>query len=56
MLERSIISEEVIDVFEAMGLKRPDVSILDEEFLEEVEALQTKNLALEMLKNFWKAK
>ena len=50
MLERSIISEEVIDVFDAMGLKRPDVSILDEEFLEEVKALKTKNLALEMLK------
>jgi type I restriction enzyme, R subunit len=50
MLERSIISEEVIDVFEAMGLKRPDVSILDEEFLEEVKLLKTKNLALEMLK------
>jgi len=50
MLERSIISEEVIDVFEAMGLKRPDISILDEEFLEEVKALKTKNLALEMLK------
>ena len=50
MLERSIISEEVIDVFEAMGMKRPDVSILDEEFLEEVKTLKTKNLALEMLK------
>lgn len=50
MLERSIISEEVIDVFEAMGLKQPDISILDEEFLEEVKALKTKNLALEMLK------
>ncbi len=50
MLERSIISEEVIDVFEAMGLKQPDVSILDEEFLEEVKQLKTKNLALEMLK------
>ncbi|TYQ15043.1 UNVERIFIED_CONTAM: type I restriction enzyme R subunit [Acetivibrio alkalicellulosi] len=50
MLERSIISEDVIDVFEAMGLKRPDVSILDEEFLEEVKNLKTKNLALEMLK------
>lgn len=50
MLERSIISEEVIDVFEAMGMKRPDISILDEEFLEEVKALKTKNLALEILK------
>lgn len=50
MLERSIISEEVIDVFAAMGFKQPDISILDEEFLEEVKALKTKNLALEMLK------
>ena len=34
MLERSIISEDVIDVFDVMGLKRPDVSILSEEFFE----------------------
>ena len=32
MLERSIISEDVIDVFDVMGLKRPEVSILSEEF------------------------
>ncbi|APC42627.1 DEAD/DEAH box helicase [Clostridium estertheticum subsp. estertheticum] len=50
MLERTIISEEVIDVFEAMGMTRPDISILSEEFLEEVKSLKTKNLALEMLK------
>jgi type I restriction enzyme R subunit len=50
MLERSIISEEVIDVFDAMGLKRPDVSILSEEFLEEVRQINHKNLAVEMLR------
>ena len=50
MLERSIISEEVIDVFDAMGIKRPDVSILSDEFLEEVRGLKQKNLAVEMLK------
>lgn len=50
MLERSIISEDVIDVFDAMGLKRPDVSILSEEFLEEVREIKHKNLAVEMLK------
>jgi type I restriction enzyme, R subunit len=50
MLERSIISEDVIDVFDSLGLKRPDVSILSEEFLEEVRQLKHKNLALEMLK------
>jgi type I restriction enzyme R subunit len=50
MLERSIISEEVIDVFEAMGIKRPEVSILSEEFLNEVRQMKEKNLAVEMLK------
>ncbi len=50
MLERSIISEEVIDVFDTLGIKRPEVSILSEEFLEEVKAIKYKNLAVEMLK------
>lgn len=50
MLQRSIISEDVIDVFDVMGLKRPDVSILSEEFLQEVREIKHKNLAVEMLK------
>lgn len=50
MLERSIISEDVIDVFDALGIKRPEISILSEEFLEEVRQLKHKNLAVEMLK------
>ncbi|MCI6693865.1 MAG: type I restriction endonuclease subunit R [Clostridium sp.] len=50
LLERSIISEEVIDVFDALNLKQPDVSILSEEFLEEIKGIKYKNLAVEMLK------
>ena len=50
LLERSIMSEEVIDVFDTLGIKRPDVSILSEEFLEEVKAMKQKNLAAEMLR------
>ena len=50
MLERSIISEDVIDVFDAMGIKRPEISILSEEFLKEVQEMKQKNLAVEMLK------
>jgi type I restriction enzyme R subunit len=50
MLERSIISEDVIDVFDAMGIKRPEISILSEEFLKEVQGMKQKNLAVEMLK------
>lgn len=50
LLEKSIILEEVIDVFDTLGIKRPDVSILSEEFLEEVRGMKEKNLAAEMLK------
>ena len=50
LLERSIISEDVIDVFDALGIQKPEVSILSEEFLEEVKGMKYKNLALEMLK------
>lgn len=50
MLQRSIISEEVIDVFDVMGIEKPDISILSEEFLEEIKNIKYKNLAVEMLK------
>ena len=54
LLEKSIISEEVIDVFDTLGIKRPDVSILSDEFLEEVKGMKEKNLAAEMLGNYLK--
>jgi len=50
MLERSIISEDIIDVFDTLGVKRPEISILSEEFLKEVQEMKHKNLAMEMLK------
>nr|WP_241654753.1 DUF3387 domain-containing protein [Sporolactobacillus shoreae] len=50
MLERSIISEDVIDVFDTLGLKQPEISLLDEQFLQEVRTMKTRNLAREMLK------
>uniref|UniRef100_UPI0013DC5D6F type I restriction endonuclease subunit R n=1 Tax=Candidatus Laterigemmans baculatus TaxID=2770505 RepID=UPI0013DC5D6F len=43
-------SDEVIDVFAAAGMERPDVSILSDEFLEEVRSLPYKNVAAELLK------
>jgi type I restriction enzyme R subunit len=50
ILSEAIISDRVIDVFAAAGLKKPDVSILSEEFLAEVRDMPQKNLAFEMLK------
>ena len=50
LVSKAIASDRVIDVFAAAGLTRPDVSILSDEFLAEVEAMPQRNLALELLK------
>ena len=44
------ISEEVVDIFAAAGLDKPDLSILSDEFLEEIRNLPQKNLALELMR------
>lgn len=46
----AIISKEVIDVFDAAGIKKPDISILSDEFLAETQGMSRKNLALELLR------
>lgn len=46
--------EEVIDVFSAAGVDRPDVSILSDDFLEEVRSLPYKNVAAELLQKLLK--
>lgn len=46
----AIASEEVIDVFAAAGLNKPDISILSDQFLAEVRDMPQKNLAVEMLR------
>ena len=50
IISNSIISEDVIDVFDSLNIKKPDISILSEEFLEEVRKTPHKNLAVELLK------
>jgi len=50
IVSRAIASDEVIDIFASAGLKRPDISILSDEFLEEVRHMPQRNLALEVLK------
>lgn len=40
----------MIDIFDAAGLNKPDISILSDEFLQEVKGMKHKNLALELLK------
>ncbi|MEK6742231.1 MAG: type I restriction endonuclease subunit R [Nitrospirota bacterium] len=50
IVSRAIAPGEVIDIFAAAGLKRPDISILSDEFLAEVRGLPQKNLAVELLR------
>ncbi len=50
VIDKAIVSEKVIDVFDAAGIKKPDISILSEEFLMELKGMQHRNLALEVLK------
>lgn len=50
ILSKSIVSDRVIDIFAAAGLKKPDISILSEEFLKEIKEMPQKNLAFEALK------
>jgi type I restriction enzyme R subunit len=50
ILSRAVISDEVIDIFAAAGLKRPDISILSDEFLAQVREMPQRNLAVELLR------
>jgi type I restriction enzyme R subunit len=50
VIDKALVSEEVIDVFDAAGIKKPDISILSDEFLAELKGYEHKNVALEVLK------
>lgn len=50
VIDQALVSEKVIDVFDAAGIKKPDISILSEEFLLELKGMEHKNVALEVLK------
>lgn len=50
VIDEALVSEQVIDVYDAAGIKKPDISILSEEFLMELKEMEHKNIALEVLK------
>lgn len=50
VIDKALVSEQVIDVFEAAGIKKPDISVLLEEFLAELRGMPHKNVVLEVLK------
>ena len=50
VVDKALVSDQVIDIFDAAGIKKPDISILSEEFLLELKGMEHKNVALEVLK------
>lgn len=54
IISRAMVSDEVIDLFAAAGLKKPDISILSDEFLAEVQGMPERNLTVELLQKLLK--
>ena len=50
IVSRAVISTEIVDILGAAGLETPDISILSDEFLAEVQGMEKKNLAMEALR------
>jgi type I restriction enzyme R subunit len=50
LVSEAVTSDEVINIFDAAGIKEPDVSILSDDFLDEIKRIEQKNLALELLR------
>jgi type I restriction enzyme R subunit len=50
LVNQAVASTEIIDVLAACGLDRPDIAVLSDEFLTELQQMEQKNLAVEALK------
>jgi len=50
IISRAVASDEVIDIFKAAGLKKPDISILSDEFLADIQNMPQRNVAVELLR------
>ena len=50
IISRAVVSTEIVDILKATGLESPDISIMSDEFLAEVQGMERKNLAIEALR------
>jgi type I restriction enzyme R subunit len=50
ILSKAVVTDKVIDIFDAAGIQKPEISILSDEFMAEIRGMKHKNLALELLK------
>ncbi|WP_412097322.1 type I restriction endonuclease subunit R [Carnobacterium maltaromaticum] len=51
LISKSVVTEDIIDIYESLGLEKAELSILSDKFLEEIKAMPQKNLALQLLEN-----
>ncbi|MBP6612282.1 MAG: type I restriction endonuclease subunit R [Aquabacterium sp.] len=49
IISQAVVSESVVDIFDAVGLDKPNIGLLDDEFLAQVKNLPERNLAIELL-------
>ncbi len=49
IINQAVVSESVVDIFDAVGLEKPNIGLLDDEFLAQVQQLPERNLAVELL-------
>jgi type I restriction enzyme R subunit len=56
LISKSLQSDEVIDIMSELGMSKPDISILSEEFLEEFKKMEHKNVAIELLRRLIEGK
>ncbi|MFD1037790.1 type I restriction endonuclease subunit R [Virgibacillus byunsanensis] len=56
LISKSVISDEVVDIYSSLGLDNPDISILSDQFLDEVKAIPHKNVAVELLNRLLEGK
>lgn len=54
IISQAVVSDQVVDIFAAAGLKKPDISILSDEFLAEIKDMPQRNLAVELLQKLLK--
>ncbi|MEG2358711.1 type I restriction endonuclease subunit R [Acinetobacter sp.] len=49
-IDQALVTDKVVDIFDAAGIQKPDISVLSDEFLQEMKGYEHKNIALEALK------
>ncbi len=54
IINQAVVSESVVDIFDAVGLEKPNIGLLDDEFLAQVRNLPERNLAVELLERLLK--